>query len=180
GCPRRPRSASQGASTWLRLAGRRAELRDPATGRGVLDDRLQPALTSRLLLRAHHPARGQPAVSGRLRLEKPERVGGRLEPLRVRGRKSRRLALVQVDGGPLLVPKRKRAQPGRISPICSSSLARRVLIALQMLVGFLGVKRMTYRCASIDRRTPSIHPKQSAWSTDSGQVTLGLPDPFLK
>ena len=29
------------------------------------------------------------------------------------------------------------------------------------------------------RRTPSIQPKHSAWSTDSGQVMLGRPEPFL-
>src|SRR5687768_13085484 len=29
------------------------------------------------------------------------------------------------------------------------------------------------------RRTPSIQPKQSASSTDSGQVMLGFPEPFL-
>jgi hypothetical protein len=29
------------------------------------------------------------------------------------------------------------------------------------------------------RRTPSIQPKHSAWSTDCGQVMLGRPLPFL-
>jgi len=29
------------------------------------------------------------------------------------------------------------------------------------------------------RRTPSIQPKQSASSTDSGQVIDGFPEPFL-
>src|SRR5437762_2386892 len=29
-------------------------------------------------------------------------------------------------------------------------------------------------------RTPSIQPKHSAWSTASGQVMLGLPDPFFR
>ena len=28
-------------------------------------------------------------------------------------------------------------------------------------------------------RMPSIHPKQSAWSTESGQVMLGVPDLVL-
>jgi hypothetical protein len=29
------------------------------------------------------------------------------------------------------------------------------------------------------RRTPSIHPKHSASSTDCGQVSVGLSTPFL-
>jgi hypothetical protein len=52
-------------------------------------------------------------------------------------------------------------------------------MALQMLVGFRGVKRMVYASGPKLRRTPSIQPKQSASSTDSGQVMLGLPLAFL-
>lgn len=60
-----------------------------------------------------------------------------------------------------------------------SVFTRWTLTALQMLFGLRGVKRIVY--ASSDRvlRTPSIQPKQSASSTDSGQVMLGLPLPFL-
>ena len=48
-----------------------------------------------------------------------------------------------------------------------------------MLRAFRGVKRIVYESASNARRTPSIHPTQSASSTDSGHVMLGLPLCFL-
>jgi hypothetical protein len=51
------------------------------------------------------------------------------------------------------------------------------LIALQVLLGFRGVNRIANEVASMDFRTPSIQPKQSASSTDSGQVRLGFPEP---
>src|SRR5262249_41652342 len=61
-------------------------------------------------------------------------------------------------------------------PALRSSLTRRMLIALHILVGFRGEKRILYRVSSIFFRTPSIQPKQSASSTDWGQVRLGVPD----
>jgi hypothetical protein len=51
--------------------------------------------------------------------------------------------------------------------------------ALQMLVARRGVKRIEYRSSSTRRRTPSIHPTQSASSTDCGQVIVGRPVPVL-
>jgi|KBSMisStandDraft_5_1062788.scaffolds.fasta_scaffold171235_1 hypothetical protein len=48
-----------------------------------------------------------------------------------------------------------------------------------MLVGRRGVKRIVYEVSPRLLRTPSIHPKHSASSTDSGHVRLGLPEPFL-
>jgi hypothetical protein len=48
-----------------------------------------------------------------------------------------------------------------------------------MLVGFRGVNRMEYESGPRLRRTPSIHPKHSASSTDSGHVMLGVPLCFL-
>ena len=51
--------------------------------------------------------------------------------------------------------------------------------ALQMLPARRGVKRIVYRSSSMRLRTPSIHPKQSASSTDSGHVMLALPEDFL-
>ena len=56
---------------------------------------------------------------------------------------------------------------------------RATLTALQFERGFRGVKRIVYASSPRLRRTPSIQPKHSAWSTDSGQVMLGLPLPFL-
>jgi hypothetical protein len=51
--------------------------------------------------------------------------------------------------------------------------------ALHTLRARRGVNRIVYRSVSMLLRTPSIQPKQSASSTDSRQVMLGLPDPFL-
>jgi hypothetical protein len=48
-----------------------------------------------------------------------------------------------------------------------------------MLPGRRGVKRAVNRVASTDLRMPSIHPQQSASSTDSDQVRLGRPVSFL-
>jgi hypothetical protein len=42
-----------------------------------------------------------------------------------------------------------------------------------------GVKRILYECSSILVRTPSIHPKHKASSTDSGHVMLVRPEPTL-
>ena len=72
-----------------------------------------------------------------------------------------------------------RSPAGRILPCFCSSATRATFTALQMLVGLRGVKRMQYASASRLRRTPSIQPKHSASSTDSGQVMLGRPVPFL-
>ena len=52
--------------------------------------------------------------------------------------------------------------------------------ALQTLPFRRGVKRIMYRSSSMPLRIPSIQPKQSASSTDSGHVMLALPEPFLK
>jgi hypothetical protein len=54
-----------------------------------------------------------------------------------------------------------------------------MLIVLQLLFGLRGVNRMVWASSPSDLPLPSIHPKQSAWSTDSDQVMLGLPAFFL-
>ncbi len=56
---------------------------------------------------------------------------------------------------------------GRIRPASISAVAFRMLTALHLLPGFRGVKRTLKLSASTRRRTPSIHPKQSASSTAS-------------
>ncbi len=61
-----------------------------------------------------------------------------------------------------------------------SAATRPIFTTLQTLPVRRGVKRIMYRSASMRLRIPSIHPKHSASSTDSGHVMLGLPDPFLK
>jgi hypothetical protein len=56
-----------------------------------------------------------------------------------------------------------------------SSPARLTFTALQLLPGFLGVKRFVYASGPRLLRTLSIQPKHSASSTASGQVMLGVP-----
>ena len=68
---------------------------------------------------------------------------------------------------------------GVIRPSAISSRARRTLTALQVLRAWRGEKRIVYASSPRLRRTPSIHPKHSASSTDSGQVMLGRPELFL-
>ena len=64
-------------------------------------------------------------------------------------------------------------------PSFVSSATRLMFTALHVLRALRGVKRIVYRSSSTVRRTPSIQPKHSASSTDSGQVMLGFPEPFL-
>jgi hypothetical protein len=52
-------------------------------------------------------------------------------------------------------------------------------MTLQVPVGLRGVNRIVYDISSMRLRTPSIQPKHSATSTDSGQVTLGFAEPVL-
>src|SRR5207248_11592172 len=73
-----------------------------------------------------------------------------------------------------------RRPAGVILPCFSSTATRATLTALQMLVGLRGVKRIVYASSPRLWRTPSIQPKQSASSTDSGQVMLGFPVAFLR
>ena len=68
---------------------------------------------------------------------------------------------------------------GRIRPSSVSAATRAMFTALQMLRARRGVNRIMYASASMLLRSPSIQPKQSASSTDSGHVMLGLPDAFL-
>jgi len=56
---------------------------------------------------------------------------------------------------------------------------RATFFADQIDVAFRGVNRIEYATSSIDRRTPSIHPKHSASSTDWFHVIDGLPLPTL-
>jgi len=52
-----------------------------------------------------------------------------------------------------------------MTALALSSSTRRILTLLQMLRGFLGVKRIEKLEASMRRRTPSIQPKHSASSS---------------
>jgi hypothetical protein len=64
---------------------------------------------------------------------------------------------------------------GRIRPCAVSSPTLRTFTRLHVLRAFRGVKRIVKRSSSTRRRTPSIQPWQSASSTDSDQVSDGLP-----
>jgi len=55
-----------------------------------------------------------------------------------------------------------------------------MLTLLQMLPGLRGLKRCCQRSSSMVFARPSIQPKQSAWSTASDHVRLGLLVPFFR
>jgi hypothetical protein len=54
-----------------------------------------------------------------------------------------------------------------------------MLFALQTLPCRRGVNLIWYLILSTRFRIPSIQPKQSASSTDSGHLMLGFPESFL-
>src|SRR5437868_1888224 len=64
---------------------------------------------------------------------------------------------------------------GVIRPSAISSGTRLRLTALHVLVALRGVKRIMYASPPNDLRMPSIHPYDSASSTDCGHVRLGFP-----
>ena len=63
-------------------------------------------------------------------------------------------------------------------PSSTSSPTRLMLTLLQTLSARRGVKRIAQRCSSRPLRVPSIQPRQSASSTDSGHVRPGRPEPL--
>src|SRR5258705_7570374 len=63
-----------------------------------------------------------------------------------------------------------------MSPWAVSSATFLMLTALQLLFGLRGENRCTRLVSSCRRDTLSIQPKQSAWSTASDHVIVGLPD----
>ena len=65
-------------------------------------------------------------------------------------------------------------------PSARSCSTLAMLTALQLLVGLRGVKRWMWRSPSTEFRRPSIQPKQSASSTASDHVRLGLPVCFFQ
>lgn len=69
---------------------------------------------------------------------------------------------------------------GVMRPAVCSCATLAMFTALQMDVGRRGVKRIWYDVSSMRLRTPSIHPKQSASSTDSDHVMLGMPVATLR
>ena len=64
----------------------------------------------------------------------------------------------------------------RFFVVSTSTLA--MLIALQLLPGRRGVKRLVYASSLIFFLMPSIQPKHRASSTDSDQLMVGLPLSF--
>jgi len=85
--------------------------------------------------------------------------------------------LVRVDARARLLPAGEGGEAaGVIRPRAVRSSTFRMLTALQLLPDRRGENRCTRLVASRRRATLSIQPKQSAWSTASDQVMVGLPD----
>src|SRR5205085_12597845 len=103
----------------------RREVPDPALGRGVLDERLQPPTPGLRPLGPGHPVRRVAPVPGCLRLEERPRAPVRPELPLVRRIELRRLALlVGVDSRPIIGAALERRQAGGAHQALLDQLAR--------------------------------------------------------
>ena len=124
--------------------GRASEQSEPQPRSAVADQNIEPAHARLLLFCAHHVEDGDTPVAVRLRLKELPRLAVGLESLLERRcefgawRCSNEYRFVFLGSR----PSKARAPAGRIRPSLTSSAARRVLTALQMLAAFRGVNRI--------------------------------------